>query len=151
MPPFGNVMNNNMQGGMYPSPNNQMQMQPQQPMFRSEMMNPQQQRKKIPIPAMLVENEEAIVANDVPMDGSIALFMTSDYSKIYVRRWNGKGYIDNFVFIEDIPQQQEQTQSDPFAPVMERLDKIENMLKRNNNRPYKPYKKQEPKADQEGG
>ena len=41
----------------------------------------------------MVKTQDSIVANDVPMDGSIAVFPLQDLSAIFAKRWNADGTI----------------------------------------------------------
>ena len=40
----------------------------------------------------------AIAANDVPMDGSVAIFPKNDLSEIYAKQWASDGKISTVVF-----------------------------------------------------
>lgn len=48
--------------------------------------------------ARIVDNFEAISANDVPMDGNGAVFIKRDGSEIQVRSWSANGTISRSVF-----------------------------------------------------
>ena len=48
--------------------------------------------------ARIVDNFEAITANDVPMDGNGAVFIKRDGSEIQVRSWSANGTISRSVF-----------------------------------------------------
>lgn len=88
------------------------------------------------IPGRIINDEREIIPDEVPMDGSFATFIQSDYKRIYTKKWGGDGLIHRNVYelVEEDGQQSEQTQ-DPFALIMQRLDNIENSL-RSNNKPY---------------
>lgn len=46
----------------------------------------------------VVQSQDSIVANDVPMNGSVALFPKSDLSEIYAKQWSADGTISTMVF-----------------------------------------------------
>lgn len=46
----------------------------------------------------VVQSQDSIVANDVPMNGSVAFFPKSDLSEIYAKQWNADGTISTMVF-----------------------------------------------------
>lgn len=46
----------------------------------------------------IVPSMEVITANDVPMDGSVAIFPKQDMSEIYAKQWNADGTIRTVVF-----------------------------------------------------
>lgn len=59
---------------------------------------PTQQIQNIGINGKIVPNVESITANDVPMDGSVAVFPKQDMSEIYVKFWENNGTIRTIVF-----------------------------------------------------
>ena len=46
------------------------------------------------IPARIINDPKEIMPNEVPMDGSVSLFPTADYSCVYAKAWNANGMID---------------------------------------------------------
>lgn len=46
----------------------------------------------------VVQSQDYIVANDVPMNGSVAFFPKSDLSEIYAKQWSADGTISTMVF-----------------------------------------------------
>ena len=46
----------------------------------------------------VVQSQDSIVANDVPMNGSVAFFPKSDLSEIYAKQWSTDGTISTMVF-----------------------------------------------------
>lgn len=46
----------------------------------------------------VVQSQNMIVANDVPMNGSVAFFPKSDLSEIYAKQWSADGTISTMVF-----------------------------------------------------
>lgn len=86
----------------------------------------------------VVNDPNEITANEIPMDGSVSLFPTSDYSKIYAKAWNGNGLITTktFVLEEPINTQNVAPEADSFqTEIRVRLDKIEKMLSRSQHKP----------------
>lgn len=75
----------------------------------------------------IVENPESIVANDVPMDGSFAIFPKRDMSEIYVKYWTGDGKIATVRFKPITDSQPEITTPDPTSL---RFDELEDVLGR---------------------
>lgn len=59
------------------------------------------------VPAM-----EVITANDVPMDGSVAIFPKQDMSEIYAKQWNADGTIRTVVFKPTLDGQANNLSSD---------------------------------------
>lgn len=86
----------------------------------------------------VVNDPNEITPNEIPMDGSVSLFPTSDYSKIYAKAWNGNGLITTKTFVlEDTVDNQVNAQgSENFqTEVKNRLDKIEKILSRSQHKP----------------
>lgn len=106
----------------------------------------QPQAQVIPIFGRVISTESEIKPNEVPMDGSIALFPLSDFSVIIAKQWSQDGTIKTVRFAPEI-----QT-SEPEAPATmsitelaqsmdERFNKIESMIKYRNG--GKAYQKKE--------
>lgn len=80
-----------------------------------------------------------ITPQEVPMDGTIALFPMQDLSCVYAKTWGADGTIKTMRFVPEPvndPQNEGQTEGSMdalFASLNQRLDKIEKMLTR------KPY------------
>ena len=149
-------MNGNM---MNPLMQNQQQMQAMAQQMNMRPPNQVQpsgapfnfgQTNRIPMmPGRVVNSPDEIMPNEVPMDGTIALFMLRDGSSIIAKAWNQYGTITTVPFAPVIPQSegattdQTETQPDPFKEeVLARLDKIEKFVK---NKPY--YKKGAPRPN----
>lgn len=69
--------------------------QPTQQMFNQQSFQPQQQTG---LNGRVVQAVEQITANDVPMDGSVAIFPKQDMSEIYAKSWNADGTIRTVVY-----------------------------------------------------
>lgn len=112
---------------------NQMNQQGQQPQITS--VRPQQQRSQPPtyIPGRIVQNEEEIVASEVPQDGNYSTFIQQDFQKIYLKTWGNKGLINTkkYELVEEngCPISNSPDQKDPTTLILERLDRIEEQLK----------------------
>lgn len=94
-----------------------------------------------PIPGLsgrMVTTPQEIRPNEVPMDGSVSFFPSSDGSYIYAKFWGPDGNIQTRVFVPEQPSSMEEAQgSSEFNQVMARLDKIEQMLaNRGQNRQF---------------
>lgn len=50
------------------------------------------------IAGKIINRDEDINVNDIPMDGSVAIFPKADYSEIEARQWNSNGTISKIVF-----------------------------------------------------
>lgn len=71
-------------------------LQQNQPLFNQQQnIQPQQQAG---LNGKIVQAVEQITANDVPMDGSVAVFPKQDMSEIYTKSWNADGTIRTVVY-----------------------------------------------------
>lgn len=101
--------------------------QPTQPM----------QRPSVKLYCKMVNNPDEITVNEIPMDG-ISLFMSQDLSCIYAKQWNGNGNIDTIVYQLPEPKEPIKNQTDDFRQiVLDRFDKIENLIASKFNNNYK--------------
>lgn len=78
----------------------------------------------------IVQNESQITPNDVPMDGTIALFPLQDFSKIIAKQWTPNGLIQTLEYLpanakDDNPTV---TLDDVMSHMDERLDQIEDLF-----------------------
>ena len=82
---------------------------------------------------------ENIVANDVPMDGSVAIFPMQDMSSIFVKSWGADGKIATIVFKpvlndnpNNLPSDAEKAKFDlsdeATAVFMKRFDELEQKI-----------------------
>lgn len=74
----------------------QQRFEPQQQF--QQQMSPVQQPQQTFINGKIVPSVDVINANDVPMDGSVAIFPKQDMSEIYAKQWNADGTIRTVVF-----------------------------------------------------
>lgn len=72
----------------------------QQSLQAQQPQQPQQQFQQMPmgISGRVVPSAEAIAANDVPMDGSVAFFPMQDMSQILAKSWNADGTIKTVIY-----------------------------------------------------
>lgn len=99
----------------YPQMNNYgQQYNPQQPymdrlaglqQYQQTLQQPQMAGTQMSLPnqpiglnGKIVDSAEQITANDVPMDGSFAMFPKKDMSEIYLKSWTPNGTIATVVF-----------------------------------------------------
>lgn len=141
------VMAQNNMG--YPMYNNGMPMN--QPVFRTQM--PQVQPMPVQpnysvIPGRIVNNPDEIRPNEVPNDGSIAVFPLNDGSAVYLKYFTGEGRINTVKFTVEAPETQMvdgvPNQNGGFAEINQRLERIEKMISKNNHyrKPYQNQKKE---------
>lgn len=86
----------------------------------------------------LVIDENEITPNEIPMDGSIALFPKSDYTCVYAKQRDRNDVIQTVMYVPAAPKD-EPEQIDvngEFESIKERLDRIEERLNRRNSKPY---------------
>lgn len=78
----------------------------------------------------IVQNESQITPNDVPMDGTIAIFPLQDFSRIIAKQWTPNGLIQTLEYLpanakDDNPTV---TLDDVMSHMDERLDQIEDLF-----------------------
>lgn len=67
--------------------------------YQQSLQQPvQQMQVPIGLNGKIVPSVEVITANDVPMDGSVAVFPKQDMSEIYIKFWENNGTIRTIVF-----------------------------------------------------
>lgn len=112
----------------------QPQIQPQE--------QPQQQSQQIGLNCRVIDDFNAIVANDVPMDGNGAVFMKRDASEVQWRNWAANGTIQTTVYKPVQPENQSENANIPQIDfnalndgimalgnnIIERIDKLEKSL-----------------------
>ena len=102
MQPYQNFQPQMAMPFQYP-PYGQPQMAPTPYMDRMSQLQAMQQSMQ-PVQQLsglngrIVDNLDSIVASDVPMDGSFAVFPKRDLSEIYIRHWTGEGKIATISF-----------------------------------------------------
>lgn len=81
------------------------------------------------IPGRLVNNLDEITPQEVPMDGSVSLFPTNDFSAIYAKTWTKDGTIATMKFI---PEKQETAPTPNLLE--EKINKIDKRISSLENR-----------------
>lgn len=116
--------NNTFQNGAMPRVNPLESIASQYPQTQQSMPKSNQ----IPVtPGRMVTCEEEIKASEIPMDGTISLFLQSDYQKVIAKAWNSNGGIDTVRYVlERVPNQT--PENDFQTQMLNRLDKIETAL-----------------------
>ena len=81
-----------------------------------------------------VQNESQITPNDVPMDGTIALFPLQDFSKIIAKQWTPNGLIQTLEYLPANAKDDNLTVTldDVMSHMDERLDQIEDLFTKPN-------------------
>lgn len=82
----------------------------------------------------IVQNESQITPNDVPMDGTIAIFPLQDFSRIIAKQWTPNGLIQTLEYLpantkDDNPTV---TLDDVMSHMDERFDQIEDLFTKPN-------------------
>lgn len=95
------------------------------------------------LPGRVIREEQDILPGEVPMNGNVAVFVQQDLQRIYAKSWGRDGLIHTNVYdFVDLNRQNGEPKEDPIGLILERLDRIEETLKRDkprnqNNRPPK--------------
>lgn len=123
----------------YSSQQSQMQYPPFNP--TNVQQRPQQPAQ---ISGRIVQNENEITPQEVPMDGTVSLFPTSDYKCIYAKFWNSDGTISTLKF-SPVGDSEESNPTPSFRDeVMARFDAIEERLDK--KQPQEGYSNQNLRA-----
>lgn len=80
------------------APQYQQYQQAYNPMQNIQRFQQQPEQIQQGIFGKVVQSQDSIVANDVPMNGSVAFFPKSDLSEIYAKQWSADGTISTMVF-----------------------------------------------------
>ena len=109
-------MNNPYQFGNYG------QFNPYQPV--NQMQYQYQQPPRMPqVTGRIVNSVDEIMVQEVPTDGTLALFPAADSSCVFGKRWNPNGTIETVRFVPEAAAV-EQAAADPFASINARIDGI---------------------------
>lgn len=132
---------------MYPI-NNNMYNQPVTSMPPQNSQPQPQPVQRFYLPGREVQPGEKIMANEVPGDGTISIFPLSDRSKILVKAINENGTIDTTTYVRVTDDSETvSTQTNDILPsILERLENIEKMVKKNSYH----YRKKPSKKEGEG-
>lgn len=144
----------------YPQMNNYgQQYNPQQP-YMDRLTGLQQYQQTLQQPQMqmpvglngkIVDSVEQITANDVPMDGSVAIFPKKDMSEIYLKSWTPNGTIATVVFKPALDEQTNSVSAQPEMKIgmdnevtevfMQRFDELKTKLEELEQSMTKPMTK----------
>lgn len=107
------------------------------PQFQQPQIPQPQPFVPIQIHGHTIKDENAEIApNDIPMDGSVSLFPTEDYSCIFAKHWNKDGKITTTKFVP-VPIDEDYTPTPGFEDEMRsRMDELKDLIQRNSNRSY---------------
>lgn len=133
---------NNMMPGVMPQGSQNSFMQPQPTMYGPAYSAvpgvsgvPARPRT---IPGRMVYSPDEIVAQEVPMDGSVSLFPMHDWSCVYGKWWTSNGQIQTVKFVLEQPKKEIEQSAGSLSDISARLEKVERYLFKNkhkNNRP----------------
>lgn len=101
------------------------------------------------IPGRMVDNEEDIQFNEIPMDRSFSTFITNDLQHVYLKTVGGDGKV--YTNIYNLQGDGQEAAQNPLDLIMERLDRLEEMLKKPvpvQNNLTNHYRKQEEKSNE---
>lgn len=122
----------------------------------TQQQQPKPQANQLkPLSGRIVSSDTEITPNEVVMDGSVSFFPQADYSCIFAKQWGQDGTIQTVRYIpdvpkpDDIPETEKEDISASIGAILNRLDNIEGLIKKN-NKPYynknrKPYQNHEKK------
>ena len=116
----------------YTFPTNAPQVQPQQ-----GYSAPTPQFVPTPIHGHTIRDDSVeIPPNDVPMDGTVNLFPTEDYSCIFAKHWNKDGKITTTKFVP-VPSDEDYVPTPGFEDEMRsRMDELKTLIQQNNGHSY---------------
>lgn len=115
------------------------------PMTGLQQVATQQVQQMPMIPARMTTGLDDIRPNEVPSDGTVSLFMQSDYSAVYAKAVNAQGTIDTVRYVPERPPQAEQPKQVDISDIDKRLERMEKMISK-----LKPYHKPRKLQSQEG-
>lgn len=124
--PYGQVSYPQIQptAQQYPAPYGQPMNRPFVPMTQNQLGG------------RMIEKENEVTPNEVPMDGSIYLFPMADYSCIYAKQWRNDGSgVDTITYVplvSDVEQVNSQENANAVQEILTRLDGIEQALQQQN-------------------
>lgn len=89
----------------------------QQAQFNNQLIN-----------GKIITKLEDITANDVPMDGSEAIFPLADKSKIYIKQWNANGTISTVEYLPQICNETSNASNSTLSIEKEEFDSFKQLL-----------------------
>lgn len=124
--------------------------QPQQPQQQSIQI-PQNAVQSVPVYGRYINCLKDISAGEVPMDKNYYFFPTFDMSTIYAKHWDDNGKLQTYMYVYQPDDAEIQPQQQDFnSIILERLNRIEEMLTSTKQNQYKKksYHKTNPNTDQ---
>ena len=121
-------------------------------MFQPQTSQPQQ-FVPVQIHGHTIKDETTEVApNDIPMDGTVSLFPTEDYSCIFAKHWNKDGKITTTKYVP-VSADEDFTPTPGFEDEMRaRMDELKDLLQKGNRYNGKPrYQNNQKKDDGQNG
>lgn len=78
----------------------------------------------------IVSSESDIIPNEIPMDGSLGVFVTENLQEIYLKTWGGNGEIlrNKYVLVTDDQPEMVDKNEAFISEILTRLDRIEQSL-----------------------
>ena len=125
----------------------------QPPQFQQPQMQQPQPFVPIQIHGHTIKDENTEIApNDVPMDGTVSLFPTEDYSCIFAKHWNKDGKITTTKYVP-VSSDEDFTPTPGFEDEMRaRMDELKDLLQKGNRYNGKPrYQNNQKKDDGQNG
>lgn len=71
------------------------------------------QQQSAGVNGKVVDSADLITANDVPMDGNVAVFPKRDFSEIYAKSWKADGTIQTIVYKPVLEQKENEATNTP--------------------------------------
>lgn len=96
---------------------------------------PGQRRQASSLSGRIINDPSEIVPEDIPMNGTSAIFPCSNGQYILVKTWDGNFNVKDTVYVrQDPPDQETQKRPSEFEIVLGRLERIESMLTSQNSK-----------------
>lgn len=114
---------------------------------------PQQTQQFVPIQIhghTIKDESTEIAPNDVPMDGSVSLFPTENYSCIFAKHWNKDGKITTTKFVP-VPADEDYVPTPGFEDEMRsRMDELKQLIQQNRSYKKPNYRNNKQNGDSNG-
>lgn len=114
-----------------------------------QMMNQQPMQQAPMIQGRIIKDISEVQPNETPMDGSVRVFPTEDFTAIYAKTWDYNGNLLTYKFVPEIEVVDDEIEvgSTGYNAIMKRLDGIETLIKRNNYRGNRKNYNKKPKEE----
>lgn len=98
------------------------------PVYSPQRPEPDPQKTVRPLIGRIVASPSDITPQEIPMDGSIAIFPLANGSSIFIKRWTSEGTIQTTEYhLAEAAPKAEKGNSD-FIAVMAKLDELEKLF-----------------------